>query len=282
MSVVGNPVRRRVELSLRYAVLIVLAIVFLLPLYVMVKTAVSQPEDVTSKTFVWWPADPNWGKFAEIFTDERFGQSLVTSAIMAVSMTVGQIIIGALAGYGLARIPNRASKPLLALTVTMLLIPSATTFLPNYLIVSWLGWTETLQGIVVPTLFTAFNVFLFRQFFLSFPKELEEAGKLDGLGYIGTFLRVVLPNSLAFASALTVLGFLGAWNAFLWPLVVAGTGFGALTVQVYLSSFITAQTFDYTGLFAAGFLASIPVLLVFILLQRWLLRGVAETGLGGS
>jgi len=282
VTVVGNPVRRRVELALRYVVLVILAILFLLPLYVMVKTAVSQPSDVTSKQFVWWPADPNWGKFAEIFADERFGQSLITSTIMAVSMTVGQIVIGALAGYGLARIPNRASKFLLAVTVTMLLIPSATTFLPNYLIVSWLGWTETLQGIVVPTLFTAFNVFLFRQFFLSFPKELEEAGKLDGLGYIGTFLRVVLPNSLTFAAALTVLGFLGAWNAFLWPLVVAGTGFGALTVQVYLSSFITAQTFDYTGLFAAGFLASIPVLLVFILLQRWLLRGVAETGLGGA
>ncbi|PHC88711.1 hypothetical protein COF36_23145, partial [Bacillus pseudomycoides] len=80
-----------------------------------------------------------------------------------------------------------------------------------------LGWTESLQGIVIPTLFTAFNVFLFRQFFISFPRELEEAGKLDGLGYIGTFVRVVLPNSLAFAAALTVLGFLGAWNAFLWP-----------------------------------------------------------------
>lgn len=281
MAASKNQVRNRIELGARYIALSVLAVLFLLPLYIMIKTAISQPLDVASKTFVWWPSDANWGKFGEILTDPDFSQAMITSGIMAVAMTVGQIVIGAIAGYALARIPTRASGPLLALTMVMLLIPSATTFLPNFLIVSSLGWTDSLQGLVIPTLFLAFNVFLFRQFFLSFPKELEEAGRIDGLGYGGTFLRIVVPNSLAFASALTVLGFIGAWNSFLWPLVVAGTGAGAFTVQVYLSSFLTAQTFDYTGLFAAGLLAALPVLLVFILLQRWLVRGVAETGLGG-
>lgn len=271
----------RLELGVRYVVLVVAAFFFLLPLWVMVKTAVSQNEDLRADGFVWWPSDPNWAKFGEVLSDPLFTQAMATSALMAVAMTVGQIVIGALAGYGLARIPNRASRPLLAVTLVMLLVPAATTFLPNFLIVSALGWVNTLQGLVVPTLFLAFNVFLFRQFFLSFPVELEEAGRLDGLGHLGTFVRIVVPNSLAFASALTVLGFVGAWNAFLWPLVVAGTGVGAYTIQVYLSSFLTAQTFDYTGLFAAGLLAATPVLLVFVLLQKWLVRGVAETGLGG-
>ncbi|WP_336630909.1 MULTISPECIES: carbohydrate ABC transporter permease [unclassified Microbacterium] len=282
MAVSASKARDGVELALRYLVLSVLAVLFLLPLYIMVKTAISSPMDVASKTFVWWPADPDWTKFGDVLADPDFSQAMLTSTIMAIAMTVGQIVIGALAGYALARIPNRAAGPLLALTMVMLLIPAATTFLPNFLIVSSLGWLNTLEGLVIPTLFLAFNVFLFRQFFLSFPKELEEAGKLDGLGYVGTFLRIVVPNSLAFASALTVLGFVGAWNAFLWPLVVAGSGAGSFTVQVYLSSFLTAQTFDFTGLFAAGLLAALPVLVVFILLQKWLVRGVAETGLGGQ
>ncbi|WP_222711033.1 carbohydrate ABC transporter permease [Quadrisphaera setariae] len=269
-------------LALRYAVLAVLGLLFLLPFYIMVKTAVSSPADIASRTFVLWPSQPDWSAFGRVLEDPSFTTAIITSSLMAVSMTVGQIVVAAMAGYALARIPHRLAQPLFALTVLMLLIPGATTFLPNFIIVAKLGWVDSLQGLVVPTLFSAFNVFLFRQFFLAFPKELEEAGKLDGLGHLGVFVRIVVPNSLAFASALTVLGFVGAWNAFLWPLVVAGSGSGALTVQVYLSQFLTAQTFDYTGLFAAALLSLVPVLVVFVVLQRWLVRGVAETGMGGA
>ncbi|MEH3077089.1 MAG: carbohydrate ABC transporter permease [Quadrisphaera sp.] len=269
-------------LALRYAVLSVLGLLFLLPFYIMVKTAVSSPADIASRTFVLWPSQPDWSAFGRVLEDPSFTTAIITSSLMAVSMTVGQIVVAAMAGYALARIPHRLAQPLFALTVLMLLIPAATTFLPNFIIVAKLGWVDSLQGLVVPTLFSAFNVFLFRQFFLAFPKELEEAGKLDGLGHLGVFVRIVVPNSLAFASALTVLGFVGAWNAFLWPLVVAGSGSGALTVQVYLSQFLTAQTFDYTGLFAAALLSLVPVLVVFVVLQRWLVRGVAETGMGGA
>ena len=268
-------------LALRYAVLGVLGLLFVLPFYIMVKTSVSSPADIASQTFVLWPSEPDWSAFGRVLDDSSFTTAILTSSAMAISMTVGQIVVAAMAGYALARIPHRLAGPLFAVTVLMLLIPAATTFLPNFIIVAKLGWVDSLQGLVVPTLFSAFNVFLFRQFFLAFPKELEEAGKLDGLGHLGVFVRIVVPNSLAFASALTVLGFVGAWNAFLWPLVVAGSGSGALTVQVYLSQFLTAQTFDYTGLFAAALLSLVPVLLVFVVLQRWLVRGVAETGLGG-
>jgi multiple sugar transport system permease protein len=272
---------KRLLITIRYTALVVLAALFLLPIYVMVKTAVSQPLDVASKTFIFWPSDPTFEKFVQVATDPQFTNAMLTSTVMAVVTTIGQIAIGASAGYALARLRSRASKPLLAVTLVMLLIPSATTFLPNFLIVSQLGWVNTFQGLIVPTLFAAFNVFLFRQFYLSFPVELEEAGRLDGLGHIGTFVRIVAPNTLAFASALTVLSFIGAWNSFLWPLVVGSTG-NVRTIQVYLSSFLTAQSFDFTGLFAAGLLAVLPIVVVFVFLQRWLVRGVAETGIGGQ
>ncbi|WP_432562247.1 carbohydrate ABC transporter permease [Kineococcus sp. SYSU DK003] len=266
----------------RYAAVAVVALLFLLPFYLMVKTAVSPAADIASRTFVLWPSEPDWSVFGRVLDDPTFPRAMLNSAVMAVLLTGGQIVVAAMAGYALARIPNRAAGPLFSATIVVLLIPAATTFLPNFLIVARLGWVDSLRGLIVPGLFSAFNVFLFRQFFLNFPKELEEAGRLDGLGYFGVFRRIVVPNTLAFASALTVLGFVGSWNAFLWPLVVAGGGSGAVTVQVYLSSFLTAQTFDYSGLFAAALLSLLPVLLVFLLLQRWLVRGVAETGMGGS
>lgn len=278
--VTGSRSNYTAMLTLRYIVLGVLAIIFLIPFYVMLKTGLSTTADISSPNFQFFPAHPNWSKITETLSDPDFQTGLKNSAIIAVLGTAGQIVLGAMAGYGLARIPNRASKALFAGVLGVLLIPAATTFLPNFLIVVQFGWVSTLRGLIIPTLFSAFNVFLFRQFFLGFPKELEEAGRIDGLGYFGTFWRIVVPNTLPFAAALTVLGFVASWNAFLWPLVVGGSS-TSTTVQIYLSSFLTAQTFDYPGLFMAALLSLVPLLIVFFVLQRFLVRGVAETGITG-
>ncbi len=278
--VVGSPATYRALLAVRYAVLVVLALVFLTPFYLMLKTGVSSTAQIASPDFTLFPADPNWAKAREVLADPDFRSALGNSALIAVLGTTGQIVLGAMAGYGLARIPNRAARPVFAIILLVLLIPAATTFLPNFVLVVQLGWVSSLRGLIIPTLFSAFNVFLFRQFFLGFPRELEEAGRLDGLGYFGTFVRIVVPNTLPFAAALTVLGFVGSWNSFLWPLVVAGNA-QSTTVQVYLSSFLTAQTFDYPGLFMAALLSLVPLLVVFFVLQRYLVRGVAETGITG-
>ena len=278
--VTGSPAARRAVLTVRYAVLSVLAVVFLVPFYLMLRTGLSPNSAIADPSFSFFPAHPQWGNVTAVLGDPAYRHALADSAVIAVLATGGQVVLGALAGYGLARIPNRAARPLFAVVLTTLLIPAATTFLPNFVIVVQFGWVGSLRGLIVPTLFSAFNVFLFRQYFLGFPKELEEAGRIDGLGHVGTFARIVVPNSLPFAAALTVLGFVASWNAFLWPLVVAGTS-STTTVQVYLSSFLTAQTFDYSGLFMAALISLVPLLVVFFVLQRYLVRGVTETGIGG-
>lgn len=266
---------------LRYAVASVLALIFLIPFYAMVKTALSTNDEIYSQDFVFWPSDPQWQRIPELFADPRYLDALMNSAIMAVVSTSLSILIASLAGYALVRIPNRAAKPMFTLVIVVLLVPATTAFVPNFIIVASLGWIGTLQGLIVPGLFSAFNVFLFRQFYVNFPREIEEAAYIDGAGFFRTFFRVVFPNTLPFASALTVLGLIGSWNAFLWPLVVAGDGQNAMTVQIYLSSFLTAQTFDYGGLFMAATMSLIPVLLVFFVLQRYLVAGIAATGLKG-
>ena len=266
---------------LRYAVASVLALIFLIPFYAMVKTALSTNDEIYSQDFVFWPSDPQWQRIPELLADPRYLDALMNSAIMAVVSTSLSILIASLAGYALVRIPNRAAKPMFTLVIVVLLVPATTAFVPNFIIVASLGWIGTLQGLIVPGLFSAFNVFLFRQFYVNFPREIEEAAYIDGAGFFRTFFRVVFPNTLPFASALTVLGLIGSWNAFLWPLVVAGDGQNAMTVQIYLSSFLTAQTFDYGGLFMAATMSLIPVLLVFFVLQRYLVAGIAATGLKG-
>ena len=178
-------------------------------------------------------------------------QGLVNSAIIAVLQTAGMLLICSMAGYGLARIPFRWATPIFYSILVTLMIPPAVTFVPSFIIVSQLRWVDTYQGIIVPVLFSGFTTFLFRQYFLNFPRSLEEAARVDGLGYFGAYWRVVVPNSGAFFAAIAVITFIASWNAFLWPLVI-GQDSSKWTVQVALSTFLTAQTINLHELFLAA------------------------------
>lgn len=161
-----------------------------------------------------------------------------------------------------------------------LMVPTAVTFVPSFVLVSSLGWVDSYRGLIIPGLFSGFTCFLFRQYFLGFPKELEEAARVDGLGYWGAYWRVVVPNSLNFFAAIATITFINGWNAFLWPLVI-GQDPSAWTVQVALSSYMTNQTVNYHLIFAATAISILPLLFVFLFLQRWLVQGIAQTGIKG-
>ncbi len=267
---------------LRYFALLVATVLFLIPFYLIIRNALSSDTEITAATWSLFPTDIQWGNFTELFSDPAVNilQSLANSAIIAVLQTAGTLLLSSMAGYGLARIPFRhATKIFYAILVT-LMIPPAVTFIPSFIIVSQLQWVDTLQGIIVPTLFSGFTTFLFRQYFLNFPKELEEAARVDGLGYFGAYWRVVVPNSGAFFAAIAVITFIASWNAFLWPLVI-GQDSSKWTVQVALSTFLTAQTINLHELFLAAAVSIAPLVLVFIFLQRYLVAGVAETGIKG-
>ncbi len=185
-----------------------------------------------------------------------------------------------MAGYGLARIPYRWANTIFFAILVTLMIPSAVLFVPTYVVVSYLGWVSTLQGLVVPGLFSGFTTFLFRQFFLSFPHELEEAGRVDGLGAWGIFLRIVIPNSYGIIASLSVITFIASWNAFLWPLVI-GQDQSAYTVQVVLSQFLNAQVLNLHELFIGSAIAILPLVIIFFILQRYIVEGYKQSGLKG-
>lgn len=282
------PLRRRyhvaqiVRTTLLYLILSLIALVFLGPFYLMIRGSLMSELEISSFTWHWWSTDPQWSNLSDLFNDITvpFLQSMQNSAIIATLITVGSLAIASMAGYALARVPSRWSKVVFILVIATLLVPGSVTFVPSYIIVNELGWVSTLQGIVVPGMFSGFSTFLFRQFYLNFPQELEDAGRVDGLGYFGLFWRILLPNSLPILVALGVISFIGSWNSFLWPLVI-GQDQSSWTVQVVLSTFITAQTINIPELMMGVFISILPLLVLFLFLQRYIAEGISRAGIKG-
>jgi len=272
-----------ISLVVRYAILIFLAILFLIPFYLLLRDGLSTEQEITSPHWTIFPSTLHFENIAELFSDESvpYVNSLMVSALTGVITTAGAILIAMCAGYGIARVPYRWNNIVFGAILATLVLPGAATFIPSFEIVAFLGWVGTYWGLIVPGLFAGFTTFLFRQFFLSFPRELEEAGRVDGLGQWGVFWRLVVPNSLPIIAALSVVGFIAAWNAFLWPLVVTGQQDTAWTVQIAMSTFLTAQTINIHELFLAALISIIPLVILFLFLQRYIVEGYTQAGLKG-
>jgi multiple sugar transport system permease protein len=255
---------------------------FLVPFYLLVRNALSTDAEITGENWKFFPTDIQWGNISELFTDETvpFGQSLWNSAVVATLHTVGVLLVCSLAGYGLARIPYKHANKVFYAVLGTLMVPTAVTFVPSFVLVSSLGWVDTYRGLIIPGLFSGFTCFLFRQYFLGFPKELEEAARVDGLGFWGAYWRIVVPNSLNFFAAMATITFIQGWNSFLWPLVI-GQDPGSWTVQVALSNYMTNQTVVFHLIFMATAFSILPLVFVFLFLQRWLVQGIAQTGIKG-
>ena len=275
----NRPIQYYTGPILNYALLIMLTILFLIPFYVIFRNALMTQAQITSFDWIWLPNPPQWSNVVDLFNDPSapMGTGLRNSAIIAVVQTVGQMFIASLAGYGLARIPFRYSNAVFYAMLVTLMIPSAVTFVPSYVIVAAFGWVNTFQGLIIPGLFNTFAAFLFRQFYLDFPQDIEDAGWVDGLGYWGIYRHLLLPNSVGILVALGAITFIASWNAFLWPLIIGQTP-DWWTVQVVLSTFLTAQTINLPELFMGAAVAVVPLIVVFLVLQRYIVEGVALTG----
>ncbi|MFD7920438.1 carbohydrate ABC transporter permease [Streptomyces sp. NPDC059740] len=266
--------------ALRLALLCALALLFLVPFYLLVRNGLASEAEITGADWTFFPSHLRWENLTELFDDPNLpmGRALLNSAVIAVATTLGTLLLASLAGYGLARIPYRHANAVFYAILGTLMVPAAVTFVPSFVLVSSLGWISTLRGMIIPTLFSAFACFVFRQYFLGFPQELEDAARVDGLGYWRTYWRVVVPNARPVFAAVATIVFVGAWNSFLWPLVI-GQDQQAWTVQVALSTFTTAQSVNLHELFVAAAVSVAPLLLVFLLFQRHIVAGVERSGI---
>ncbi len=274
--------RLRGRTILTYTLLIVLSLLFLTPFYLIFRNALLLQSQILSFNWVWLPIPPHFENVSAIFNDPSapMATGLRNSVLIATVQTVGQIFIASLAGYGLARIPYRWANQVFYAMLLTLMIPGAVTFVPLYVLVAGLGWINTLQGLIVPGLFNTFAAFLFRQFYVDFPRELEEAGRVDGLNYWGIYRYILLPNSLGIMTALGIITFIGSWNSFLWPLIIGQTP-NWWTVQVVLATYLTAQTINLPALFMGAAIAVLPLVIIFVVAQRYIIEGVTVTGIKG-
>ncbi|GAB3064652.1 carbohydrate ABC transporter permease [Intrasporangium mesophilum] len=227
----------------------------------------------------WLPQHASLDNYTQLFNSLSFGQYFLNSTIVALVVTLGNLLFCSMLGYAFAMLDFRGKNALFVAVMATLMIPGVVTFVPLFVLVANAGLIDTLPGLFLPFLVSPFGVFLMRQFILSLPKDLLDAGRVDGAGELRIFSRIFLPLCGPALATLGILTFLGSWNNFLWPLVVAQTE-EHYTLPVALALYSTGQNSTNYGLLLAGAtVVVVPILVVFLIFQRRFIEGIATTGL---
>ncbi|TBN58621.1 carbohydrate ABC transporter permease [Glaciihabitans arcticus] len=241
--------------------------------------SLSTNAEVQSVVPTFWPAEIQWENYATVFERLPFLSQLRTSIVITIIRCIAQIALCTLAGYAFARMHFRGRALVLALVLSILMIPSQVYLISQYQIVQGFGWLNTIAGIVAPGLFSAFGTFLMRTAFLNLPTELEEAARLDGASPVRTFWSVMLPLALPSISVLAITSALWSWNELLWPLVIS-TYQEQMPLAAGLATLVSDKSnTNYPVIMAASMMAMAPILILFIVLQRRVIDGLAFSGL---
>jgi multiple sugar transport system permease protein len=234
---------------------------------------------VSTPTFL--PKNPTTGNFERLFSQLDFPRFFFNSSVVAVAVTLGNVLFCPMLGYALAKLQWAGKRLIMGLVLATLMVPAGITLIPNFVLMRNLGLVNTYPGLILPFLVGPFGVFLTRQFMYGIPDELLEAARIDGASEWRIFWRIVLPIAAPVLATLGILTFLGSWNSFLYPLVMAQEP-QMYTLPVALATFATGQyQADHGMLMAGSVVLVLPVLIVFVLFQRWITEGIATTGLKG-
>ncbi|TCC18206.1 carbohydrate ABC transporter permease [Kribbella speibonae] len=274
-------VARRVRSSVSHVLLIVVAIAFLGPLVYAVSTSLKPADEVFTPTPHLFGSEIRWKNYADAFTFAPFDRYFLNSLLVAVAGTLVVVAASSMSAYAFARLKFRGREQLFVLFLGTLMVPQEVLIVPMYWLMQALGWVDSYWALILPWAFTAFGTFLLRQFFLTIPAELEEAARVDGCGPFGTFLRIMLPLARPAIAVLTVFTFISFWGSFLWPLIIINSVEDKGTVPLGLAQFVGQQGTQWNLMMAASIMAMLPTVLLVVLLQKHLVRGLLVTGLGG-
>lgn len=252
-----------------------LALLTVAPLLYMVSTAFKEAQDVYRADII--PSRPTWENFAYIFTEIPMVRYLLNSLGVALAATVLALFFHSMAGYALARLTFRGRDTIFAGIFATLLVSLPLIMVPLFLIAKSLGILDSYLGMILPAVFNAFGIFFLRQFYLSFPDEIEEASRIDGCGYWGIYWRIILPMSKPLLSALAVFFFLGTWNSFLWPLTIIQNA-DLIPVQVGISNFQGQFSAAWNYSMAASTIAALPTLILFFVFQKQFTSTIKTSG----
>ncbi|MGO1769541.1 MAG: carbohydrate ABC transporter permease [Microbacterium sp.] len=284
MSDIKKPIARGIRWAWVVLVMILIISVFLLPYLWMASSGLKDQSAIFSdvsplswRTFL--PVDAIWDNVVTLFADRGIGRALVNSLIIAGIQVGGATITCSLAAYALTRIPFRGRGVVFAVILVTFMLPMEALVVPLYTVASGLGLQDTLAIVALPYVANVFGLFLLRQHFEEIPAALDEAARLDGAGHLRIFWSVILPNVRTALATLALVMFLFSWNAFLWPLVAIQTP-EKQPVQVAIAQSVSPGELPNWGLtFAGATIATIPLIVLFLFLQRYFVRGLASTGL---
>lgn len=282
-----RPPRRRGRLNRTspafWVLLVVGSLIVIVPLLYMLLTSLKTIEESRSAPPTFFPAQPSLRAFDVLFFSDADSPVLLwlaNSFIAATAHSILVVVICSMAGYALARMEFPLKRTLFGVIIATLFLPAFIFMMPNFEILNRFGWLDTLLAIILPGAAGAFGVFFMRQFFLGFPVSLEESARIDGAGPWRTFASIVLPNSRAAIVTLAVLSFLANWNDFVFPIYVLFSP-ERLTLPVGLSKLQGAYTIDYPVIMAGAAIAAVPVLILYVFVQRYVIEGVANSGIKG-
>ncbi len=262
-----------------YAVLGLGLFLVVVPFLWMLASSLKPEREVRAVPPTWWPETLTMENYDRLFGRLDFPTYLFNSVVVALAVTVGNMVFCSMLGYALAKLDFPGKRALFATVLGTLMVPGVVTFVPLFVIVTKMGLSNSLLGMILPFLAGPFGVFLMRQYISALPDELIQAARIDGAGELRIFFGVILPLCGPALATLGILTFLGSWNNFLWPLVIAQTE-DKYTLPVALALYAVGQNATQYGLLLAGAVVVVlPVLVLFLLLQRHITQGIAMTGI---
>lgn len=272
--------RERFLFSPWHLVLLPLALLMVIPMVWMLITSLETLNETRHFPPILLPSGIQAHNYTDVLQQAPFARWFVNTLVVTVVVVVANLLLCSLAGYAFARIRFLGREVAFILVLATLMIPFQVIMIPTFIIVRKLGLIDTLGALIVPNLAGAFGIFLLRQFFRSLPVELEEAARIDGASRLGVLFKIVLPLSGPVLATVAVVTFLWTWNDFLWPLVTIYSP-NNMTLQLGLTTFQGAHQTNTHLLMAANVMSVLPVLLLFVLAQRFFIRGIATSGLKG-
>jgi len=279
------PVRHLARSALLYGLLVGLSTLFLVPVLWMISASLQDQQGVFASPYVWVPDTPRWENYATVTTMFPFWRYLANTLLVTISVTAGTILSCSLVAYGFARLRFPGRDFLFALCLATMMLPGQVTMIPLYVMFARLGWVDTFLPLIVPALFgTPFYIFLLRQFFLTIPREYDEAALLDGASHLRIYWSIVLPLARPALATVALFTFVGAWNDFFGPLVYINSpqnatltlGLNMLKAQITGTGLVQWQV-----LMAGALLVMLPNVVVFLISQKHFVKGLAVGGLRG-
>lgn len=273
--------QQNVRAVIAYFFLLIGSFCFMLPLLWMFSTSLKPDAEVFEFPPRFLPTSWDWNNYYLAWTALPFNTYLLNTCIVTFSNVLGNLISCSMAAYGFARLRARGSNVLFVLVLATMMVPFQVTLIPNFILFTKLGWVNTLLPLTVPAWFGwAFSIFLLRQFFMSLPRELDDAARIDGCSYFRIYWNIILPLSKPALATIAIFGFIGNWNNFLGPLIYINKQ-ELYTLALGLNLFRGQYVTYYNQLMAVSILALAPILIMFFLTQKTFIQGIALTGIKG-